>query len=131
MQRHRAIGVYDMSLGGALLFAIWGLLPDRWWPVDVPGTLVGALLIVVGVGLIVGARWARRAAAVLSGFIAVAGACLIMALALTAGQLAGMYGPVGTGGAAVLTVVFLLLFPYLVVFPAAQVFFLVGARRDA
>jgi hypothetical protein len=42
-----------------------------------------------------------------------------------------MYGPVGQGGAAILATAFLLLLPYLVIFPAAQVFFLLRGSRPA
>src|SRR5690606_36477495 len=131
MRRHRVIGVYDLCLGAAALFSIWSLLPDRCWPVDVVGTTLGVALLGVGLALCVGAAWAPRAAAMLALILSVGGVLLVGALAMTAGQLAGMYGPVGLGGSAILTFVLLLLFPYLVVFPAAQAYVLLGgARRE-
>ena len=41
-------------------------------------------------------------------------------LAVTASHLAGLYGPVGRGGALILAVVGLLVVPYLVLLPVAQ-----------
>ena len=50
------------------------------------------------------------------------GLLLVAALAYTAGSLRGMYGPVGQGGSVILFVAALLFVPYLVVFPAAQLY---------
>ena len=54
----------------------------------------------------------------------VAGAATVTTLASTAGYLAGLYGPVGRGGALILGVVALLVLPYLVLLPLAQVYVL-------
>lgn len=117
----------DVGLALLLLFMIWYALPARWWPVDVVGTALALLLGVSGVGLVRGEPWARRVA-IVAGWVALAiGASLVTALALTASHVAGLYGPVGQGGALILFTVALLVLPYLVALPAAQLFVL--ARR--
>jgi hypothetical protein len=127
--RHPVIAAYDLALGAGLLAGIWGGLPDRWWPVDIFGSALAASLLGVGLALVARRRWAERAALALAALVLVAGLVLVAALAVTSGELAGMYGPVGQGGAAILAVAFLLFLPYLVVFPAAQVYFLLGVDR--
>ncbi len=103
-----------------MLIAVWVALPARWWPVDVVGTLLGALFTVSGAGLVAGARWARRVGLVAGGVALVIGMALVTALTLSAAQLTGLYGPVGRGGALILAVVTLMVVPYLVALPAAQ-----------
>lgn len=127
---HRIIAAYDLFLGAGLLLGIWAGLPDRWWPVDVGGTALGVLLVLVSFGLFFRKRWAEPAALAIASVTCAAGALLVTAIAVTAGQLAGMYGPVGAGGSAILGTAFLLLVPYLVVFPGAQVYFLLRVEAD-
>ncbi len=127
---HRITATYDVFLGAGLLVGVWAGLPDRWWPVDVAGTALGVVLVLVGLGLFLRQRWAEPAALAVAAVTCAAGAMLVTAIAITAGQLAGMYGPVGAGGSAILATAFLLLLPYLVVFPAAQVFFLLRVEAE-
>ena len=118
--RHPWLGGADLLVGALLLGGVWVALPARWWPVDVVGTLLGAAFVVTGVGLLVGAPWSERAG-VLVGRVALAvGLALVTLLAVTASHLAGLYGPVGRGGALILAVVGLLVVPYLVLLPVAQ-----------
>ncbi len=124
--RHPWLGGADLLVGALLLGGVWVALPARWWPVDVVGTLLGAAFVVTGVGLVIGAPWAERAG-VLTGRVALAlGLSLVTLLAVTASHLAGLYGPVGRGGALILAVVGLLVVPYLVLLPVAQ---LVALRK--
>ena len=118
--RHPWLGGADLLAGALVLGGVWVALPARWWPVDVVGTLLGAAFVVTGVGLLVGAPWSERAG-VLVGRVALAvGLALVTLLAVTASHLAGLYGPVGRGGALILAVVGLLVVPYLVLLPVAQ-----------
>ena len=118
--RHPWLGGADLLVGVLLLGGVWVALPARWWPVDVLGTLLGAAFVVTGVGLVIGAPWAERAG-VLTGRVALAlGLSLVTLLAVTASHLAGLYGPVGRGGALILAVVGLQVVPYLVLLPVAQ-----------
>jgi len=107
-----------------MLAGIWLALPARWWPVDVFGSVLAALLAVSGAALVRRVPWAPRLGAVAAFLLLVPGLALVTALAVTAGDLAGLYGPVGMGASIILTIVFLLFVPYFVVFPAAQLFFL-------
>jgi hypothetical protein len=125
--RHPFLCAADAIVGALVLVAIWVALPARWWPVDVFGTLGGAALFVSAAGLGLGTAWGRRVGLVVAAIVLALGAALTTALAVTAGHLVGLYGPVGGGGALILGTVALLVCPYLVFLPASQVYFL--ARR--
>jgi hypothetical protein len=127
-RRHPWLGAIDLVTALLLLGGVWGVLPARWWPVDVGATLLGALLAVSGAGLLAGTPWARRVGLVAGGAALVLGLALVTTLALTASYLSGLYGPVGRGGAVILALVAALALPYLVLFPAAQ---LVALRKSA
>lgn len=125
---HPVLGGLNVVVGALVLGGIWVALPTRWWPVDVFGTLLGALLLGAGVGLLARKRWGRGLALVTGGVFLAVGLAVTATLAMTAGQLSGLYGPVGLGGALILGLVFVTFVPYVVVFPAAALFFL--ARPD-
>lgn len=124
MRRHPILGAIDVIVGAGALVAIWSALPARWWPVDVGGTAAALALAASGVGLLLGKPWAERLGRVVAGAILVAGLCVVTALALTASHVAGLYGPVGRGGALILALVAALLLPYTVGLPVAQLFIL-------
>jgi len=52
------------------------------------------------------------------------GLFLVSVLAVTASWLSGVYGPVGAGGAIILTLVAVLALPYLVVLPVVELVWL-------
>jgi hypothetical protein len=123
-RKRPVLGGVDVALALLLLFMIWVALPARWWPVDVVGTLLALLLGVSGAGLLQGRPWALRVA-LIAGWTALGiGASLVTALAFTVSHVAGLYGPVGQGGALILFTVTLLIVPYLVALPAVQVYLL-------
>lgn len=126
--RHPWLGGIDLVTALLLLGCVWGVLPARWWPIDVSATLLGALLAASGVGLLMGTPWARRVGLAAGGVTLVLGLALVTTLALTASYLSGLYGPVGRGGAVILILVGALAVPYFVFFPAAQ---LVALRKAA
>jgi len=123
------MGGIDVLTGVALLLGIWVGLPARWMPVDVGGSLLGMGFAAAGVGLLTGQAWAPKVAQAVAGISVGIGMVVVTLLAMTAGELSGLYGPVGMGGAAILAVAAALLLPYLVVFPASQLYFL--AKDDA
>ncbi len=127
-ERRRVLGAVDLALAALLLFMVWGALPARWWPVDTIGTLLALLLGAAGVGFVQGAPWARRVGIAAGAVTLGVGLVLVTALALTVSHVAGLYGPVGQGGALILFTVALLVLPYLVALPAAQLWVL--ARSD-
>ena len=134
MQKGARIGFGVVNLGVAALVA-WGVfrgLPTRWWVVDDGAAIVIALMAASGITLLANHRHAERVTRV-AGFVVLAlGLAVFAALALTASWLYGVYGPVGKGGAALFTLVALLVFPYVVVLPAVLLAW-VGprARRQA
>jgi hypothetical protein len=99
-------------------------LPTRYWLIDVPAVLVMVLLGVAGGGLLARRAWGAPVARVASGVTLILGLLLVGALAVTVSYLRGIYGPVGRGGALILTLVAALALPYLVVLPAVQLVWL-------
>jgi len=125
----RVLAVVDLVVAVLVLAAIWGALPARWWPVDVLGTLLALVLGAGGVGLWLGTRWGTRLALAGGVTVLAAGLLLTTALAWTAAHVAGLYGPVGGGGAVLLFTIAALLLPYLVILPAAQIVLLRRLRE--
>jgi hypothetical protein len=103
-----------------LMIGIWVALPARYAVVDVLGTGVALLYAGAAAGLLSGARWGHSLARVVSYVALGLGALTVTLLAMSAAQLAGLYGPVGSGGALLLGTVALLVLPYLVALPAVQ-----------
>lgn len=133
MKKGARIGFGVVNLGVAALVA-WGvfrLLPTRWWVVDDGAAIVALLMAASGFALLANHRLAETVTRI-AGFVVLAlGLGVFAALALTASWLYGVYGPVGKGGTALFTLVALLVFPYVVVLPAALLVW-VGprARRE-
>jgi hypothetical protein len=132
LPRRTAIVIATVDVLTALLvvFGVFAGLPTRWWPVDTGASLLAAIDLVAGVGLLARARWAVRAARVAGVVSLVMGLFTVTVLALTASWLGGVYGPVGHGGAIVLALVALLVFPYLVVAPVVQLLWLRPAAES-
>lgn len=129
--RHPILAAVDATLAGLLLIGIWSFLPTRYLPVDLGGTALAVALLLAAAGLVGGASWGRRVGIVVAGLSLVMGAVLVTVLAFTAGNLFGLYGPVGKGVAAVLATVSALVLPYFVAAPAAQLYVLLGSSTDA
>jgi len=119
-----ALHLVSAALVGTGVFAG---LPDRYGPVDAGAAVLIALLVGSGVGLLGGTRWSFRVAVAASSVTLAMGLLLVGALALSASYLAGIYGPVGRGGAVLFVLVAALVLPYLVALPAAE---LVWLRRS-
>jgi hypothetical protein len=126
----RVMGSLDLAVGALMLVGTWVLLPLRWAPVDVGGTLLGLGFAVSGGLLLAGHARAEQVAKLVAAIALVVGLFFVAALAYTAGSLRGLYGPVGQGGSVILFVATLLFVPYLVVFPAAQLFVLLPRDRQ-
>jgi hypothetical protein len=106
-------------------------LPTRYWLIDVPAVVVIVLLGVAGGGLLARRAWGAPVARVASTVTLVLGLLLVGTLAVTVSYLRGIYGPVGRGGALILTLVTALVLPYLVVLPAVQLVWLGPPWRAA
>jgi hypothetical protein len=120
--RASAIGFGAANLVSASLvyIGVFEGLPARYWLVDGAAALVTALFAAAGAGLLGKRRWAPRVALVASTVSLVLGLLLITTLALTASYLSGIYGPVGRGGALILSLLAATALPYLVALPVAQ-----------
>ena len=99
-------------------------LPSRWTPVDVSAIVVIALEAAASAGLLRATAWAERIARVTCVVAVALGLSLVTVLAVTAAWLSGIYGPVGLGGAMVLSLVAALALPYLVVVPVVELVWL-------
>ena len=117
----RVVAFAQLALGLLLVIGIWGLLPARFWPIDVTGSLLALLQVTAAAGLLVRTPWARRLALVAGWAALLAGIVLASLLAMTVAHLSGTYGPVGAGGAVLMAVIAALVLPYLVFLPAMQV----------
>jgi hypothetical protein len=117
-------GVTDVLTGALVAVGVFAGLPARWWPVDVGAGLLAALDVAAGVALLVGVRWAPRLVQVACAVALVLGLFTVTMGAVTASWLAGVYGPVGGGGALILGLVAALVLPYTVALPLAQLVWL-------
>lgn len=108
----------DIVTAVLVLVATFVGLPTRWWPID-----GAAITIVVALAAAGGALIADRAKIVVRIACAVVlaiGLLLVALLAISASHLAGVYGPIGQGGALLMLLVVALALPYLIALPAAQ-----------
>jgi hypothetical protein len=125
-----AFGAVDIASAVLVYLGVFEGLPARYWPVDLAAAVVFLALVAGGIGLLGGARWGRWAARIAASTALAVGLCLVSLVAVTASYLSGIYGPVGRGGALILTLIAALALPYLVVLPAAQLVWLGPWRRS-
>jgi hypothetical protein len=130
--RASAIGFGAANLVSATLVyvGVFEGLPARYWLVDGAAAVIMVLFAAAGAGLLGNRRWAPRVALLASTVSLVLGLLLITTLALTASYLSGIYGPVGRGGALILSLLAATALPYLVALPVAQLAWL-RRRRPA
>jgi hypothetical protein len=123
-------GVANCGVAALVAVCVFQFLPNRWWVVDGGAAVVTAALGASGAALL--ARWkhAERLTRAAAWVVLAIGLALALALVVTAAWLAGVYGPVGKGGAAVFGLVCALAFPYVVVLPAAELVWLGPRARD-
>jgi hypothetical protein len=100
------------------LTGIWIGLPARWWPVDGIGTALALASLGGGLGLWLDKPWGMRLARAVLWALLAAGCTTVTALAWVVAHLAGLYGPVGAGGALLMGTMAVLILPYLVALPA-------------
>jgi hypothetical protein len=129
MLARRFFATLDLLAALLVALGVFAGLPDRWWPID-----AGAVLIIIasgasGVGLWLSAPWGEKVARVGSMVSLGLGLLLVAAISVSVSYLAGIYGPVGKGGAILLVLVAAMAVPYLIVFPAAQLVWLKRAAK--
>lgn len=118
----------QLGLGALLLIGTWLGLPARYWPMDLAATALALLCLASGAGLLARKAWGARLARVTSWIALGCGLLLTSALASAVAHLAGSYGPVGKGGAALMFTIALLVLPYLVGMPLLHLAWLRRAR---
>ena len=128
---HVGFGAVNLVSAALIGLGVFVGLPTRYWVIDVPAVVVVVLLGMAGGGLLVRSAWGAPVARIASVVTLVLGLVLVCILAITASYLQGIYGPVGRGGALILTLVAALALPYLVVLPAAQLVWLGPLSRTA
>ena len=126
MSKATLIAASQLLLSFLVLAGVWIGLPARWLWIDLPLSVLSLACIVVSAGLLARQVWAPRAARVLLWCELGTGTLIVSLLALSIAQLAGSYGPVGSGGAVLMATIAALVLPYLVVLPALL---LVVARK--
>ncbi len=117
-------GALNVASAAVVAVGVFGGLPDRYWPVDVTAFALIALLAASGGGLVLRASWSVRCAKLAAAATLAVGLALVGALAVTASYLAGIYGPIGRGGAIIFALVLALAVPYLVAVPIAELVWL-------
>jgi hypothetical protein len=118
--KRRTVALFELLVAALLIVGIWVALPARWWPVDIVGSILATVLTVAAVGLLVNSGWGRLLSIAASWLSLAVGMITVTVLAWTAAYLAGLYGPIGGGGALILGAVAVLLIPYLIGFPVIQ-----------
>jgi hypothetical protein len=123
MAKRNLIAASQLFLAVLILLGVWVGLPARWLWVDLP--LSALALACAGISVAVFARkaWALRAVRVLLWSELAVGTLIVGLLAMSIAQLAGSYGPVGSGGAVLMGTIAALVIPYLVVLPATLLAF--------
>ena len=127
----RIFGAIDLVAALVVGLGVFVALPARWWVVDVPAAIVVVLLGAAGVGLVGRFSWGERVARAASMVTLGLGLALVATLVVSASYLAGIYGPVGQGGALILVLVAALALPYLVALPTFQLLWLGPLRPRA
>lgn len=124
-----AFGVLNLFVAALAYAGVFHGLPTRWAPVDVPAIAVIASMAASGVALVANRRGAEQLARMASVFVLAVGMLLFAVLVLTASWLAGVYGPVGRGGAMIFALVASMVLPYAILIPAAELLWLGSARE--
>jgi hypothetical protein len=124
-------GIANLVVAVLAYGGIFRGLPSRWLPVDLGGIVVIAVMAASGVALVFNRRGALPLARIASLVVLVIGMVLFAALVLTASWLAGVYGPIGKGGAAIFLLVAAMVLPYAIVLPAAELLWLGAMKRSA
>jgi hypothetical protein len=128
---HIGFGMVNLVSAGLVALGVFMGLPTRYWVIDVPAVVVIVLLGTAGGGLLARRVWAAAVARLAAAITLSLGLVLVGALAISVSYLLGIYGPVGRGGALMLTLVAALVLPYLVVLPAVQLVWLKPPRTAA
>lgn len=122
MSKVKLIAGSQLLLAVLIGLGVWVALPARWLWIDLPLSALALACLGASAGLFLGASWARPVVRVLLWIELATGTLIVSLLALSIAQLAGSYGPVGSGGAVLMGTIALLILPYFVALPALLLF---------
>lgn len=123
--QHQRIGIRAVAsmhgvVGVMTLIAVWFGLPARWLWVDMPATVIASASLISCWALLSQRSWGVSLARGVTTLALALGCITVTLLAWSASQLVGQYGPVGGGGALLLSTVAALVLPYFVGLPVLQ-----------
>ncbi len=124
-------GLGNLVAAALVAIGVFEGLPDRYAPVDAAAAVLLTLLGAAGVGLLAQLSWAKPVAEIASAVSLGLGLFVVGALVVSASYLAGVYGPVGRGGAVIFVLVVALAVPYLIALPAIELAWLRSLRPAA
>ncbi len=129
-RERRVFSALHIVTGAVVVVGVFMGLPVRYAPVDLLAGVLAMALFVSGFGLLARTRWSQRVARAVSWVTLVIGLSVTALLTITASHVAGLYGPIGRGGALIMVLVACLVVPYLVAIPVVGVHvFSRGNRR--
>ena len=129
-RERRVFSALHIVTGAVVVVGVFMGLPVRYAPVDLLAGVLAIALFVSGFGLLARTRWSQRVARAVSWVTLVIGLSVTALLTITASHVAGLYGPIGRGGALIMVLVACLVVPYLVAIPVVGVHvFSRGNRR--
>ena len=129
-RERRVFSALHIVTGAVVVVGVFMGLPVRYAPVDLLAGVLALALFVSGFGLLARTRWSHGVARAVSWVTLVIGLSVTALLTITASHVAGLYGPIGRGGALIMVLVACLVVPYLVAIPVVGVHvFSRGNRR--
>jgi hypothetical protein len=90
-------GALDVAFAALYAWFGFALTPGRSTAFNLALALVCVVLAAAGVGLVAGARWGRRLAAVACWMLLAFSAVVVALLVMSSAYLRGVYGPLGEG----------------------------------
>lgn len=112
--------VAHLLLAGLVLFGIFGVIPSRWWGVDVPASLVSLLLVASAVGFIRRDPKGLQIARIAAWLILILGMVTFATLCFAAAFVSGVQGVLGKGVAMAYLLLILPVGTYFVLLPAVE-----------
>ena len=127
--RHPWVGGFALLQAALVAFVVARVLPARVPSVDAPLLSLSIALFLAGIGLVVGTGFASRLALLVLSLALLAGLAIVTVLVLAVAEVSGVYGSIGEGIGLLFALSIFVVVPYLVALPAAQIYFLLRARR--
>jgi hypothetical protein len=123
-------GLLNGVAGLVLLVGVFVLAQPRFWALDVPALLIGAVQLASAVALLARLPWALRALSVAAWVSFVLGLAVVFLIVVSMVFLRAIHGDYGVAALAVSGLVVALLVPYIVVLPALELLWLGKQRAE-